>query len=386
MNNPTKFPSGLQVSTFPDPPAGFDATQADEGTLDAYGFPRRPTEPKRLAHWTKAMRNALQLAHPVFVRMSSQRHNLCCRKAFHTPQSSLNWCGSVVDAPDGSLINMVEGQWTICDPFAAANDDKWYYCSTWVGIDGDGSPDVCQVGVECEATSSGGRHIYPWFEWYPENEIKIANFAIAPGDFVFCQISARSPSSAFVWLQNASSRLYTSFTMAAPPETALKGNCAEWIVERPEVGGVLTQLAQFGMVYFDYTGAGTSSGTFLLPGTPPGCGRTINMTDDNNEVLAAGGALTAEVLRINYHLLLKGDGHGSGDDGLCSGAGSGACNVGSSNIATPAAAGSKVCLQQCGRFFRRRQRIGAMRLAAESAFRCSRLLRVPSRGCGRRIC
>lgn len=31
----------------------------------------------------------------------------------------------------------------------------WYYCANWIGIDGDGSGDVCQMGIECNVYRSG---------------------------------------------------------------------------------------------------------------------------------------------------------------------------------------------------------------------------------------
>jgi hypothetical protein len=34
----------------------------------------------------------------------------------------------------------------------------WYYASTWIGIDGDGSPDVLQVGCDSDVLSFLGHH------------------------------------------------------------------------------------------------------------------------------------------------------------------------------------------------------------------------------------
>ena len=33
--------------------------------------------------------------------------------------------------------------------------NQWYYCASWIGLDGDGSGDVFQAGVECEVYRSG---------------------------------------------------------------------------------------------------------------------------------------------------------------------------------------------------------------------------------------
>src|SRR6267143_1028516 len=63
----------------------------------------------------------------------------CCRRA-QKPSS-------------GDSVTCVAGQWTVPDVVAPGPGN--YYASEWVGIDGDGSPDVLQEGTETELGGLG---------------------------------------------------------------------------------------------------------------------------------------------------------------------------------------------------------------------------------------
>jgi hypothetical protein len=69
----------------------------------------------------------------------------------------------------------------------APTENRWHYAASWIGLDGDGSADVCQIGVGCDVYRSGTsitRNIYPWWEWYPEPEVQITNLTVRPGDIM----------------------------------------------------------------------------------------------------------------------------------------------------------------------------------------------------------
>jgi len=70
--------------------------------------------------------------------------------------------GGVVHAPVGDSFTWVSGEFV--EPnVSAPTDQRGYYSSHWIGIDGDGSMDVCQAGVTCNAeryTGSLNRDIH----------------------------------------------------------------------------------------------------------------------------------------------------------------------------------------------------------------------------------
>jgi hypothetical protein len=200
--------------------------------------------------------------------------------------TSDNWSGGIVNAPSGTFTS-VSGQWTIPNPVATTNDGTRYYSSFWIGIDGSGgSSDVFQAGVECEAVGGSGgaqQTIYPWWEWYPEDEVQITNLPTAVGDVLSCALTVVSSTSGNVFLKNVTNGTAVSFQISPPPGTTLVGNCAEWIAERPEVDGALTELVDYGEVNFSSCDAGASAGATVQSSS----GDSINMLDGTQTISQA---------------------------------------------------------------------------------------------------
>jgi hypothetical protein len=61
------------------------------------------------------------------------------------------------DLTQGQSFIKIQGDWVIPDDDAPTTN-KWYYCASWIGIDGDGSSDVCQAGVEWRSLSDRELH------------------------------------------------------------------------------------------------------------------------------------------------------------------------------------------------------------------------------------
>ena len=168
----------------------------------------------------------------------------------------------------------------------------------WVGIDGiGGSNDVLQGGTEADASCAGGNTsavFYPWFEWFPAYEYEITNFPIKAGSPLLVVVQASNATTATVIYVNIETQQYTVAPLSAPAGTSLRGNSAEWIVERPSLGtpGTIGTLADFGMALVTSEVAFLSSeigtNTYDVPGAPGG-GRTgyaITMVDSSSATLA----------------------------------------------------------------------------------------------------
>lgn len=93
-------------------------------------------------------------------------------------QTSKAWSGSVLFIdPDKDPFAWIYGEWTVPNAYSPdPNSGKPYYSSAWIGIDGDGSPDVLQGGTETDVTGSQAAFSYAWWEWYPAYECKLAIF------------------------------------------------------------------------------------------------------------------------------------------------------------------------------------------------------------------
>ena len=293
---------GLKVTTFAPPP-GFDPLTASAADLERHGFPARPTDPHHLARYRRVfgqLKGKFNYVQPTFRLNPEKHHRPRQRLAEAGSETSTNWSGAVVQAPAGQTFKWIEGDWVVPN-VDAPTQNKWYYAASWIGIDGDGSPDVCQAGVECEVYQSGTtvtRHIYPWWEWFPAGEVQITNLAVNPGDMItmlICTAQAAGSTTATVFFTNRTSGASTSYSITAPPGTKLVGNCSEWIVEAPTVGGAQSAIADYGEVFFSVCEAVTNTGATVNGGS----GDNINMTAGSATV-SDGNLITQTVVQCLY--------------------------------------------------------------------------------------
>ena len=106
---------------------------------------------------------------------------------------------------------------------------EWYYSSAWIGIDGDGSPDVLQAGTDCDVLVQNGtvyKQVSAWWEWFPEYSVTISNFPVSTGDYMTCLFCVIDNTTASMYVTNITSGIHTSFQINAPAGTMLQGNCA----------------------------------------------------------------------------------------------------------------------------------------------------------------
>ena len=294
--------NGISIVTF-EPPSGFDPFIASPVELTKNGFPPIPQDPaqrERYQRMFNQLRHKLHYVPPTFRVNPDRVHGPRVRRPTDGTETSGNWSGGVVYAPAGQSFKWVEGDWVVPDVDAPLQN-QWYYCASWIGIDGDGSADVCQAGVECEAYRSGTtitRHIYPWWEWYPGPEVQITNLAISPGDMIvmlICTAQGVGSTTATVYYTNRTTGASTSFSITAPGTTKLVGNSAEWIVEAPTVGGAQSQIADYGEVFFSVCTASLTNNTTVNGGT----GNNINLTSGGN-VVSSGTLINANIIQCQY--------------------------------------------------------------------------------------
>jgi hypothetical protein len=140
---------------------------------------------------------------------------------------------------------------------------------SWVGIDGYGTNNIVQVGVQ--QTFSGNPPVLNtvgWWDWlYPgiNTGYVIDNFTINPGDTIVASVTM-SPGGlgALLNINNLTRNTSTNVSVSAAPAGLITGQTAEWIVEKP---GGTAPLANFGQIGFvlaaaSYTDAfgGTAKG------------------------------------------------------------------------------------------------------------------------------
>jgi hypothetical protein len=219
--------------------------------------------------------------------------------------TSANWSGQALangnTAFSSSSFGQILAQWVVSgvqQPVGTCSGTD--VSSTWVGIDGlTASTDVLQAGTEGDAACSNGittENYYPWFEWYPGYEYEITNFPILRGTSIYVIVEAISATTANATYINLQTNQYTVVGFKAPAGVLLRGNSAEWIIERPTLGSILGTLADFGIIAMTreiaIEASEENTWAFNYPGSP-GIGQTgytLTMLDSAGNALANSGA------------------------------------------------------------------------------------------------
>jgi len=187
-----KLPNGATITTFAPPPADFDPITADQMTLRRHGYPRRPDDPVLLERWKQVLGTPMRHVQPKIVWREHTRRGKPALKA--ATESWDNWCGGVVYAGVQSAFYWATGQWKVPNIKSPHSDGVTYCAAVWVGIDGDGTSDLLQAGIECEVTTNGGvsRNMYAWIEWVPADAatFNYDDFPVDIGDTITCIVNS----------------------------------------------------------------------------------------------------------------------------------------------------------------------------------------------------
>ncbi len=268
------------VRTHPAPPLAFDPLTASPESLQANGFPPRPDQtraPRAFEHWRRAVTSGARRVFPRLVRTRVRHRPWIPRGMGKGTAYSGNWSGyALVNGVGGygsASFYFVMGDFVVprAEQAFGACTGGWDYAAIWVGIDGYGSADVLQAGTDADAfCGSGGNatSYAAWFEWYPNYEVEISGFPVTQGDDMFFEVWNVSPTVGGVYLVDYNSNQSASFEIYAPPGTALVGNSAEWVVERPGVGDSEPPLANYIEDFFESGYSGNFLSQVFEPGAP----------------------------------------------------------------------------------------------------------------------
>ena len=219
-----------------------------------------------------------------------------------------NWSGfDLKNAPNEvpvSTYDMVQGGWyvpAVSDPvFGQTN-----YSVLWVGLDGDDgvcpkhcpgngpTSDLWQAGTGQQITERLiyllGRPLYltltsyyAWSEFVPLQSIEeLPNFNVSPGDQMYVAVWVGNPGQAaslsgaygIAFVEDITKSEFTyvytcrgtvvNGACTTQNQTAILGYQAEWIMERPYEGGVLPDLADYGVAYMSVPYAQLKSGAWI---------------------------------------------------------------------------------------------------------------------------
>ena len=287
------------VKTVEAPPPGFDPRKATLSDLMKYGIPARP-DPAKFPKGARIWDRILSRAHQMVVPVLKPRPEI--KRSLYTPpakgsatDTSSNWSGGVLF--NGGPFDFVYGEWTVPSvnppgwPNPSSGNGEWWSVA-WVGIDGWNSGDVLQAGTAQHVSLNNWNlttEYFAWYEWFPDNWIEITNFPIRPGDTVAVSVQylgiQNNSGQGLATLSNLITGQSTTLSFQAPTGTTLQGNCAEWILERPQINGSLATLPEYGQVAFSNGLACSATG-----GTGADQAKPVNMTDDSGNTVSEGSS------------------------------------------------------------------------------------------------
>jgi hypothetical protein len=307
-----------RVEYVPPPPAGFDAATASQADLEKYHIPPAPnaaTQPAAYKSWLKAVTGSAPTQTPTLTNTDISNGAVSLPKS-ESPRgvwnntvtgTSNNWSGSATTGiANPNNIEAIEEEFVVPAAHQAfgACTGGWDYSSIWPGIDGYGSNDVLQGGVEVDAYCSGSTissYYSAWVEWYPFNETRVSSPTVSPGDLIFVEVWNVSTTSGYVYFKNYSTNVVAEYHLTAPSGTTLAGNSVEWIVERPGINGGFATLTN----YIDVTATrdlawdyNASPATYYYAYSTPSVGtlHLLTMLDNSNNGISSATGFRYDTL------------------------------------------------------------------------------------------
>jgi Peptidase A4 family len=287
------------------PPAGFNPLTASPAARAQYAIPPMPdprVAPGAYDKWRKAVAGPANRAVAPVLTQTNIFNGPAKMVGPSVPSgtannvvtaTSGNWSGtSIVNSTNPFKLEAITGEFVVPRALQAFGSctGSYDYSSLWPGIDGNGSGDVFQAGIEVDALCSGGTttgFYSAWIEWYPFSEVRVSSPAIRPGDLVYVEVWNVSPTSGYAYFYDYSTEVSAEYVLTAPSGTTLVGDSIEWIVERPGIGGGLATLTNYVDAPWSYGVAWNyqaASPTFYADGLAPAAGtlEEITMLDNSN--------------------------------------------------------------------------------------------------------
>ena len=151
--------------------------------------------------------------------------------------TSTNWSGYAVP---GTNATHVIGSWV--QPAAACSAKESSWSSPWVGIDGDNSNTVEQIGTDTDC-SRGKPFYYAWYEMYPKSLVQITSVGVQAGQSFTAEVTGDAAGSFVLTLKNNTTGQSFTTTQGA---SSTQRSSVEWVMEGPSNKG----LTNFGSVGF----------------------------------------------------------------------------------------------------------------------------------------
>lgn len=248
-----------------------EAQQLSDEDLLGRGYLPRPdavSSPDEYALWLDRVSRPITLIPPHSVSWSDISHSGNVQEGAYT---SANWSGYEAHGKKRSYDG-VQGEWGV-PSIALAEPGYTTYSSEWVGLDGDGTSDLVQAGSEQDYVD-----IWPfsyasystWTELLPNQPTSQGTgLGVNNGDDILVSVyigdstGHRNQYGTYGWFSiwdfTSGQGVLISTALSG---TYFNGISAEWIMERPTVGGVYSELSCYLIAFMHNAGATTTKNKY----------------------------------------------------------------------------------------------------------------------------
>ena len=200
--------------------------------------------------------------------------------AASTSDTTTNWAGYV---STGGTYTSVSGSWKV--PNVTASDDPLAADATWIGIGGDSSDDLIQIGTQ-NMVESGQVTTGTFYERLPETSETVPGVNVNAGDTVTASVKEVASGE---WTINiadlTNGESYTNTVAYNSSESS-----AEWIEEAPSADTGVMPLDSFGSVTFT-DGLTTENGSTRSIATSNA--QAVTMDNEANQALTSTSVLNS---------------------------------------------------------------------------------------------
>jgi hypothetical protein len=252
------------------------ARQLSDEEIRAQGYPSRPNTTESAedyAKWLNRVSRPVTILPPNSVSRTGVSHSL--QGVAETTGDNSHWSGFVAQGPSGSFRE-VEGSWSVPLVWGPGPTPAPSYSSIWAGLDGLPSNDVVQAGTEQDVTVTKQGEVasfYAWTEVWPQQPTAHKVFSVSPGDLIVVDVFVGDsqgnvdPSGNYAWFTIQDQTSWETFTGSTKLNAGFgfSATSAEWIVERPLVGGTFPELSDYSSVLLTGAWVLPAKGTTLIP-------------------------------------------------------------------------------------------------------------------------
>jgi len=194
--------------------------------------------------------------------------------------TSVNWSGYAVETnlanPQQYAFTDVQATWIVPSLSPSASSNQNAYSSTWIGLDGDSSKTVEQIGIEQDFVN-GKAVYYAWYEMYPKSPVKLDLGLIQARDTISAEVKYLGNNTYQLTIDDVTNG--HSSTIQVSSKLPIRSS-AEWIEESTG------RLADFNTVTF--TKASATAGNITGP-----ISDAAWQTEEITLVSKSGGVLAA---------------------------------------------------------------------------------------------